>query len=50
VAQLAVALVPLVCLEAIVGNGSLPSAGVLVSLRLFVSAVVPPWAQEAVED
>src|SRR5579863_7316745 len=40
-AQLAVVLVPLVCLEAIVGEGSLPSAGVAVSLRLFVSPVKP---------
>ena len=44
-AQLAVPLVPLVCLEAIVGDGSLPSAGVLASLRLFVSAVKPSLTQ-----
>ncbi len=43
VEQFAVPVVPLVCLEATVGNDSLPVAGtgVLVRLRLLVSPVVP---------
>src|SRR5690349_21451348 len=49
-AQLAVPLVPLVCLEANVGDGSLPSAGVLASLRLFVSAVKPSLTQAGAEE
>ena len=40
-AQLGVLLVPLVCLVAMVGADWLPSLGVVVSLRLFVSPVVP---------
>ena len=42
-------LVPLVCLVAIVGDGSLPSAGVVVSLRLFVSPVKPSSTQVGAE-
>ena len=49
-AQLAVPVVPLVCLEAIVGDGSLPSTGVLASLRLFVSAVKPSLTQAGAEE
>src|SRR5579862_3251499 len=45
VAQLAVPVEPLVCLEAIVGDDSLPSAGVWASLRLLVSPVKPSLTQ-----
>src|SRR5215469_13424496 len=43
-------MVPLVCSEAIVGDGSLPSAGVVVRLRLVVSPVKPSLTQVGAEE
>src|ERR1017187_2839008 len=48
--QFAVAVVPLVCMVAIVGDGWLPSTGVLVGVRLFVSPVKPSWTQEGAAE
>jgi hypothetical protein len=42
--------VPLVCSEAIVGDDSLPGAGVAVRLRLFVSPVKPSLTQVGAEE
>src|ERR1700677_3750289 len=50
VAQLAVPVVPLVSSEASVGDDSLPSAGVAVRLRLFVSPVKPSLTQLGAEE
>jgi hypothetical protein len=44
-AQLAVPAVPSVCFDAIVGDDSVPSAGLAASLRLFVSPVKPSLTQ-----
>jgi hypothetical protein len=50
VAQLAVPVVPFVCFVPIVGDDSLPSAGVAASVRLFVSPVKPVMSQVGADE
>ena len=49
-AQLAVPAAPSVCFDASVGDGTLPSAGVAASFRLFVSPVKPSLTQVGADE